>query len=197
MFNNRYKNIFFLLFCFPILAFSQEEKEKGEYALVAFAGGGISFFQGHAGTPGSLNAVVNRKAPIGTFRLMWYPDQLLRVGVETGWVKFYSYEIDDNGVKSSTEITGTPILVVFSMAFREHLNVYGGTGTYLVQSKLNYNGIVKATAPSLGWMLAAAYDIPLSQNLGITSEAKWLWASGPKNGSISLQLHMRWKFLRW
>jgi hypothetical protein len=197
MFNNRYKNIFFLFFLFPLMALSQEEKEKGEYALVAFAGGGISFFQGHAGTPGSLNAAVNRKAPIGTFRLMWYPDQLLRVGVESGWVKFYSYEIDDNGVKSSTEITGTPILVVFSMAFREHLNVYGGTGTYLVQSKLNYNGEVKATVASLGWMLAAAYDIPLSQNLGITSEAKWLWASGPKNGSISLQVHLRWKFLRW
>jgi hypothetical protein len=197
MFNNRYKNIFFLFFSFPLMALSQEEKEKGEYALVAFTGGGISFFQGHAGTPGSLNAAVNRKAPIGTFRLMWYPDQLLRVGVESGWVKFYSYEIDDNGVKSSTEITGTPILVVFSMAFREHLNVYGGTGTYLVQSKLNYNGEVKATVASLGWMLAAAYDIPLSQNLGITSEAKWLWASGPKNGSISLQVHLRWKFLRW
>lgn len=194
---NKFKIILWLFFFIPVVVFSQEEKEKGEYALVAFVGGGISFFQGHAGTPGSLNAVVNRKAPIGTVRLMWYPDQLLRVGVESGWVKFYSYKIDYNGVRSSTQITGIPILVVFSMALKEHLNLYGGTGTYLVQSHLDYNGEVKATVASLGWMLAAAYDIPLSQNVGITSEAKWLWASGPKNGSISLQLHLRWKFLRW
>ncbi|MBA2329370.1 MAG: hypothetical protein H0V91_07110, partial [Flavisolibacter sp.] len=74
MSNNRYKIILWLFFFIPVVVFSQEEKEKGEYALVAFVGGGISFFQGHAGTPGSLNAVVNRKAPIGTVRLMWYPD---------------------------------------------------------------------------------------------------------------------------
>src|SRR5882724_5197759 len=90
-------------------------KKSGEYALVAYIGGGISFFTGDAGTPAGLNATKTVVNPVGTFRIMWQPDHLLRVGLESGWTNFYSYSVEDNSVKGKVHVQSIPILLVFSM----------------------------------------------------------------------------------
>ena len=44
---------------------------------------------------------------------MYHPGHLLHLGLETGWVRFYSYTIDNNGVKGTTELNATPLLFVY------------------------------------------------------------------------------------
>ena len=48
-----------------------------------FAGGGVSFYLANPGDPADLKSQVSQTHPIGTLRVMWYPDHLLRIGLET------------------------------------------------------------------------------------------------------------------
>jgi len=164
--------------------------------LTAYIGGGISFYQGTAGTPSGLKASVTKVKPATTLRVMWKPDFLLRVGLESGLVQFYSYTIDDAGIKSATSVEAVPILMVFSMPATPNLNFYAGTGTYIMRSVLDYEGKVTTTGLSLGWMVAAAYDVPLSRSLGINTEFKWHQAVPTRDGSLNLQVQLRWHFLQ-
>lgn len=172
-------------------------KKSGEYALVAYVGGGISFFMGDAGTPAGLKATKTIVNPIGTLRIMWQPDHLLRVGLETGWTNFYSYKVDDNNVKGKVNVQSIPILLVFSMPVFQRFNIYAGPGSYLITSKLNYETETNSTTLSLGWMAAVSFEYPLNNKLGLVSEFKWLNSWETKDQSLSLQIHLRWKFLTW
>ncbi|MDO9374420.1 MAG: hypothetical protein V4725_11845 [Bacteroidota bacterium] len=192
------KVIFSLLFFLSLATSSrgQDANVKSGNKLTAYIGGGISFYQGTPGTPSGLEATVTRIKPAATLRVMWKPDFLLRLGLESGLVQFYSYKIDDNGIKSSTSVEAVPLLLVFSMPVTRKLNLYSGTGYYVMRSVLIYDGKVTTTGLSLGWMLAAAYDFPISSTLGINTEIKWHKAVPTRDGSLNAQVQLRWDFLR-
>src|SRR5689334_4548368 len=67
-------------------------KGRGEYALVAYVGGGFSYYATTIDTPdGSQNVQINRRGFPNSLRLMWHPDHRLRMGIESGWIEFYGY----------------------------------------------------------------------------------------------------------
>src|SRR3954466_1517189 len=117
---NKYTKALLLLFCSfillqrPSLAQNQPDSQsyKTERAVVIYAGGGISFFTGTVGTPAGFQASVQKQQGIGSLRLMYHPGHLLHVGLETGWVRFYSYTINNNGKQGATSTDATPILFV-------------------------------------------------------------------------------------
>jgi opacity protein-like surface antigen len=189
-----------VLFCSSVLAQDttrQDQPKRGRYALVLYAGGGISRFTGSAGTPLGVQANTTLQHPIGTFRVMWHPDHFLRVGIETGKVVFYSYTVDDAGIKGDAMTSAVPIIVVFSIPFGKHLSLYGGPGSYLMRSDLDYGSSVHSTSHSLGWMAALGYTIPISHKVAINTEVKYLKASTTKDEVLTVQLHLQWKFLEW
>ncbi|HEX2608790.1 MAG TPA: hypothetical protein VHK91_15510, partial [Flavisolibacter sp.] len=170
---------------------------RGTYTIVVYGGGGLSYFTGRAGTLPDAPVDIHKLNRIGTFRLMWHPDHMLRVGLESGWVHFYSYQTEGSGIKGEVNVTAVPLLFVASMPVRKRFNAFAGVGSYLVTSKLDYNGVVRNTVHGLGWMFAASYIQPLSKRLGINTELKWLNVSGTKDASLSLQLHLVWRALSW
>jgi hypothetical protein len=82
------------------------------------------------------------------------------------------------------------------MPASKRMKLYTVMGSYLVHL-LKYNDEVKTTGHSLGWMLAATYEIPLSKNIGISTEAQWLKAIRTKDRSLSLQVNLSRHLLRW
>ena len=192
MSNNKVIVIFLVLLSLGAKLSAQDANAPSGNKFTLYVGGGVSFYQGTPGTPAGLKATVSDVKPAATIRAMWKPDFLLRVGIETGLVQFYSYTIDDGGVKSSTSLEAVPILLTFSMPVTRNLNLYTGTGTYMMRSTLDYNDKVTTSSFSLGYMLAAAYDFPLTENLGINTEVKWLKAVPTRDGSLNLQVHLRW-----
>lgn len=196
MLNNKIFLPLLIMFSLGLGLKGQDATVKSGNKLTAYIGGGISFYQGTPGTPSGLAATVTRIKPAATLRVMWKPDFLLRLGLESGLVQFYSYKIDDNGIKSSTSVEAVPILLVFSMPVTRNFNLYSGTGTYIMRSVLNYDGKVTTTGLSLGWMAAAAYDFPISPTLGINAEIKWHKAVPTRDGSLNAQVQLRWDFLR-
>lgn len=166
---------------------------KTEKAVVVYAGGGISYFIGKAGTPTGFEPDIVKLHPMGSLRVMWHPGNLLHAGLETGWLRFYTYTIDDNGNEGRTEINATPILLVFSMPVSQRIHVFTGTGIYLMRSILDYNGHVKSNGYNLGWMVAASYHQPISKKFGLAYEAKWMNASGTNDRILSAQIQLMWK----
>ncbi len=172
--------------------------KKSEFALVAYAGAGLSYYLQYIGTPAGAYAHVNRVFPDATLRIMWHPDHRLRLGVETGFAAFYSYKfVDKDGNKASLLLTGIPMLVVWSMPLGTRFNVFGGLGAYMMTSHLNYLGEVKSSTFSLGWSAAVSYVHPLSNRLSLGTEIKLMRGEETSDSVLSLQIQLVYKFLKW
>ena len=187
-----------LLFTATAAHAQESTGQRGQYAFVAYLGGGMGYYATHAGTPTAVNPTTNKWGFNGTIRVLWHPDHLLRVGLETGHMTFYSYKFSDSaGVQGKTSVTGVPLLLVASMPVTSRLNVFFGTGFYNLTTNLDYRGKTTANKLSVGWMLATSYIQPVSKDLGIGLELKWADAAQTVDASIVGQLQLVWKFLKW
>jgi hypothetical protein len=170
--------------------------KRGQYALVATVGMGISVYPNQVGTPPGLDASVNKTSFIGTIRLMWKPDHLLQIGLESGWLNFYRYTFQDS-VSGSVSVRAVPLIVVFSMPAGKNINLFAGPAYYFIQSKLDYHGISTGSSNSLGWMAAVSYIYHFRKDCGIGAEIKWMNAYVSEDASFSLQIQFIWNFLKW
>lgn len=163
-----------------------------------YTSGGMSFFASNIGAPDYLRPTVSRFNPVGTIRIMWHPDHLLKAGLETGYTGFYSYKLlDSAGKQGKISLGAIPVLLEWSMSLKNRLNIFAGSGIYLLKTKLDYAGTVNSNKLSVGWMAAASYIYPIGKETGIGTEIKWLYAAETSNGSICGQLQFVWRFLKW
>lgn len=129
---------------------------------------------------------------------MWKPDHRLKAGFEAGYMTFYSYKLTDpDGNKGKVSLDAIPLLLEFSVSVKKHFNLFAGPGFYILKTNLNYTGKAHSTKVTPGWMAAAAYTAPLTKELSLGAEAKWLYAAETIKGSFGLQLQLAWRFLRW
>ena len=195
----------FLLFSFVSLqAFSQEEEfssqpqKRGEYGWVVYVSGGAGYYVSNRGTPNYLESKVSNLSHVSNIRIMWHPDHLLKVGLETGHMTFYSYTFKDSlGRSGKTKLYAIPVLIEWTMAVTKRLNLFAGSGVYFLRSTLDYQGRTVSPKLSIGWMAAGSYIHPLSATVGLGTEMKWMKAAETNNGIVSLQLQFVWKFLKW
>lgn len=202
MLNN--KNIWLCLLLFASLRtvaqeeFTSQPAGRGDYSLVVYVSGGLGYYPSYAGKLAYLHPVISNINPVSTIRLMWHPDHLLKVGLETGYMTFLSYTIKDSaGNRGKVVLNATPLLLEWTMAITKRINVFAGSGVYFMSTKLDYAGKTASKKLSVGWMAAASYIHPLSKNVGLGTEVKWLDAAESRDGSICLQLQLVWKFLKW
>ena len=165
------------------------------YAVVAYIGGGVSQYLLAAGGPPDIPIDVSKLGVAGTVRIMWYPNHLVRLGIETGWTKFYSYTLQAEPT-GQVYLSGFPLLAVWSMQVM-NVDLFLGSGYYLLNSHLNYQGAVDVKTWSLGWMAAASYTHPLSDNLGVAGEVKWMNASEHELANMTAQVQLVWRVFEW
>lgn len=170
---------------------------KRNKSLVVFAGGGPAWYPNSLQTPPGTESSVNRFSGATTLRIMWYPQYRLRFGLETGTTTFFSYELTNNDTTGKVKLTAIPLLFTWSMPIAKRWHVYAGFGSYFITSRLNYKGDVKSKSFSLGTNVALAYHQPLSKNLALAIEGKWLDAFVSENSTLSVQVMLAWKFLEW
>jgi hypothetical protein len=172
------------------------EGHDSTYRLVAYLGGGGSLYVTSAGTPSGMQADVSKFGPAATFRVMWCPDHLLSVGLESGWTKLYSYETGapDQG---KVYLSQFPLYIVWSMKFFDAVNVLGGYGYSRVNTSLDYQGTVNVGTWSMGWVAACSYERPLTKTLGVAAELKWINAVESHDGALTLQAQLVYSFLEW
>jgi len=183
-------------------------RQRDPYAVVLTVGGGLSYYSAPVGVPPGLNQVNVRRLGVPvTFRAMWYPDHRLRIGLETGLVPMYSYRGTATGERSRVGVSAVPVLLVFSMplawlsgterSLARRLAISGGTGAYLINSRLEYAGVVESNRPSLGWMLAGSYTRPIGRRFRLATEVKWFSVTTTKDAAFALQLQLVWRAFSW
>lgn len=192
----------FLLATFSAVAqdkgFSSQPKKRGDYGFVLYASGGAGYYVSNGGAPQYLSPKVSNLGRAANLRIMWHPDHLLKVGVETGLVTFYSYTFQDSaGVRGRAKLQAIPVLVEWTMAVTKRLNLFAGSGVYFLRTNLDYKGRTTSPKLSIGWMAAASYIHPLSEHTGLGTEVKWMEAAETSNGIVSLQVQFVWKFAKW
>ena len=171
---------------------------RGQYSLVAYIGGGMSSYLSPKVSPEYLQAGSNRINPVGTVRILWHPDHLLKAGLETGYVTFYKYDFKDSAGKGGkVALNAVPFLLEFSMSLKKRFNIFAGSGLYFLNTKLDYSGKVTSNKVAVGWMAAASYILPLGTQTGLGTEVKWLYAAETGSGSLCGQLQLVWRFLKW
>ena len=127
------KKILFASLVYSALAFSQNDHTM--YSLTSEIGAGYSrYFT-------TLDYKdLNKNGFSGTLRIMWNPEHLLSVGLETGYQYLYSvdvsnYETDFGSTNFSASMYTVPIFIVFAMKITSNIKINGGSGMYLLYSQ--------------------------------------------------------------
>ena len=169
-----------------------------KHSLVLYLGGGYSNYISPLNFKGTgVEKDIVRSGPAATIRVLWQPQYRLRLGVESGFCNFYSYKLVNGNKKGKVSISAIPIMVVWSMSIVKRLEIFAGIGTYLLSSKLDYEGKVNSKLNSLGTSVALAYKIPLSKTTAIAVEGKWMNAFQTKDDVVSAEARVIWKFFQW
>lgn len=179
--------------------FTSSTRKKGDYSLVLYTSGGLGYYyQQKQSVPGFASPNLHNLHRVGTVRVMWHPDHLLKLGLETGYLTFFRYSFRDSvGNSGKVALTAVPVLVEWSMSVSKRLNLFAGSGFYMLKTRMDYKGKTVSPKLSIGWMAAGSYIQPLSENTGLGLEAKWLDAAETSDGTVVLQLQLVWKFFKW
>ncbi len=177
----------------------RNEGNNGRFAIVVRLGGGISEYLAPYDSP----VEIERGGAAFSMRICLHPDHRLHVGFETGWTRFYTYDLKDvetsfGHTDASLSLSAVPLLVVFSMPIVGSLTVSGGGGGYLVRSHASSFGrTVDVSRFSQGWIAALSWDLPLSGSIGIGLELKIYGATEFGDGVVVAQLQLPLILFRW
>lgn len=188
------------LVLFTCLAAANAQTSDTTYALIAYGGGGyvrnISQFDI---TPEGLQ----RNGFGGTLRVMWKPEHLLRLGLETGLTQVYYVKTENvqtgfGATDFTSSMNAVPILLALSMPLTERIDVYAGMGSFLLYSNTeSFGSNVTASAMSVGFSLGVSYMTPLEGDWGIGGELKWYHLDKFSDDTITLQVMVSYRFLEW
>ena len=173
--------------------------KDGMYAVVATVAAGYT----HYVNPYVTQIDINREGVAVSGRILWHPDNRLRIGLESGWTRFYSYNLVDvetsfGRTDASLSLSAVPMLLVFAMPVYGDFTIYGGTGGYLVHSRAESFGVtVDVDRFSQGWMAAAGWDAQTGSRYRLGVELKWYGATEFGDGVVALQMKMDFTLLDW
>lgn len=143
----------------------------------------------------------------GTIRIMWQPEHLLRMGLETGYHRLYSLDkvVNLTGIgRSEAEISmfSIPLLAVFSMVvfpqMLPELEIKFASGVMFLNSRgSGFGSKASSSQITLGFSGAATYLRPLNKNFAVGAELKYYNFAKIDDGNLSLQFIFTYKFMRW
>jgi len=202
------KVVILFLFC-SSFSLCAEEREK-PYELNAFVGVGYNRFISALQEEG-----LNKNGFNGTFRVMWTPEYLLRVGLETGYVKLFSVDIKNLNTEFGktylkTSMSAIPIFIMWSMDLGKKIDINIGTGGFILYSSVDsFGNKVTSTEFSSGYIISLTYLKKIYRDLDLGIEVKWdyinkignelRWGSLNRlsDGHILIQLMFKYKLLEW
>jgi hypothetical protein len=200
MFNRIKLNIVFITLIISFTAcFSQSnsQTDDSEYAVTAYINVGYSRFISELDFKD-----LNKNGFSGTIRLMWEPEHLLSIGIESGYLQLYdiSTQITYQAITfiGSSELTAVPILAVYSMELFENFKLSVGSGMFLLTSKVDVLGNpVNSNQVSTGVLGSASYYHPLSHTISLGGEIKYYLINKIEDGDLTLQFSFQYKFFTY
>jgi hypothetical protein len=150
---------------------------------------------------------LNQNGFSGTIRIMWHPEHLLSLGLETGYQHLYSlnstYTLDGAGTSDvSASMYTVPIMGIYSMKVfpnsLPNLELKFSSGIYLLyNSGEAFGDEIKSSQISIGYSAAATYLHPINDVLSIGGELKYFYISKIQDADLSLQVVFSYSFLQY
>lgn len=143
----------------------------------------------------------------GTVRVMWHPEHLLSLGIETGYLYLYSINpkittIELGTSEAKASMISIPVFAIFSMKiFPEllpNLEVKFGTGVFLLYNRGEiFNEKIKNSLLSIGMTTGLSYLHPLNEDIALGGEIKFQNISKMQDSDLTVQLVFSYKFIHW
>jgi len=138
-----------------------------------------------------------------TFRLMWEPEHLVRLGIESGYLplfyletKFYDTVFGDT--EAGLSLNSVPIMGVFAMEIVENFEIYGGVGGFVLISEVtSFDNYVINFSWSNAYELGFSYLHPISKKLKIGGEAKSYYITKLENYDLVFHVALKYTFFSY
>lgn len=135
-----------------------------------------------------------------TFRFMWEPEHLLRLGIESGYLplfyletKFYDTVFGDTEAELS--LNSVPIMGVFAMEVVENFEVFGGVGGFILISEVtSFDNYVLSTSWSNAYELGFSYLHPINKKLKLGGEIKSFYITKLENYDLVFHVALKYTF---
>jgi len=146
---------------------------------------------------------LNQNGFSGTVRVMWNPEHLLSLGLESGYQYLYSLDVTD----FSTEFGNTnfkaskytvPIFIVFSMKVLPNNKLTAGSGVYLLfNSGELFGDELNSNQISIGAHMGISYTYPINNSMAIGGELLYSYFSKLQDQTVAIQFVFVYDFLKW
>jgi len=180
------------------LSQSYSQTDDPEYAVTAYINAGYSRFISELDYED-----LNKNGFSGTIRLMWEPEHILSIGIESGYLHLYDINTqvthqDTITFNGSSELTAVPILMAFSMELFKNFKLSVGSGMFLLTSKADALGNpVNSNQVSTGVLGSASYYHLLSHTISLGGEIKYYLINKIEDGSLNFQFSLQYRFLTY
>lgn len=146
-----------------LAASSYAQRDSLHHVRLIF-GGGYGFRLGAAESTSEVD--ISTTSPAASLRVMWKPEHLVSVGIETGYIPISQAnskgQIKPGEVDGNAQLTAIPAIVVFAME-KYNVELAAGIGMYSLQlyGKSSKNVVVENSSLEMGYMFSGAYSIPM------------------------------------
>jgi len=181
---------------FPCVA----QERDTTYSLVLYAGGGFTrnLTKWDPPLPGL------KKTGFGGFvRVMWHPEHLLSVGLETGFAQVYYVAVDNmqtpfGETDYSSYLSVVPLELAFSMPIIGHLQGYIGSTSFFMFSRTeSFGNTAKGFALSIGFTAGLSYLWPINEKWALGCELKWYHIEKTWDDNMMAYVLFSYRFLEW
>jgi len=146
---------------------------------------------------------LNQNGFSGTVRVMWNPEHLLSIGLETGYQQLYSLDVSDfstefGNTNVSASMHTVPIFIVFAMKVLPNIKLSAGSGAYLLfNSGEAFGDELNSNQLSIGAHVGASYTYPINNSMAIGGELLYSYFSKLQDQTVAIQFLFVYDFLKW
>jgi len=146
---------------------------------------------------------LNQNGFSGTVKVMWNPEHLLSIGLETGYQQLYSLDVSDydtefGNTNVSASMYTVPIFIVFAMKVLPNIKLSAGSGVYLLfNSGEAFGDELNSNQLSIGAHVGASYTYPINNSMAIGGELLYSYFSKLQDQTVAIQFLFVYDFLKW
>lgn len=146
---------------------------------------------------------LNKNGFSGTVKVMWNPEHLLSIGLETGYQYFYSIDINNYDTEFGTtqfkaSMYAVPVFFVFAMKVAPNVKLTAGTGIHLLYNSGEIFGDkIESNQISIGAHAGVAYTYPINNSMSIGGELMYSYISKLQDQTLAIQFIFIYDFFKY
>jgi len=146
---------------------------------------------------------LNKNGFSGTLRIMWQPEHLLRVGLETGYYNLYTFtqdriETEFGSTDVHSSLRALPVFISWAMQVSSNIEIFIGSGPTFLYTAFDSFGIeAKSTQISTSYIVGGTYTRRITDKIKLGGELKYYRINKIEDGTLTLQFMFVYELLNW